>query len=77
MKQSALGADISGRSRLTTLKPASAVAIVRWVNHLLSSTEILSAYRGRATSIKKPLRFRFTTAKKSCRVFESAGIKIA
>jgi hypothetical protein len=55
MKQSVIGAGIFGASRQTNPRRASVAKTVKWESRLLSNTEILNAYRGKATSIPKLL----------------------
>jgi hypothetical protein len=57
---SVIVAGISGGSSWTNPRRAFGAPIVEWANLLSSSTEILSAYLGRGTSIPKRLRSRST-----------------
>jgi hypothetical protein len=55
MRLSVIVAGTSGASSWTNLRRASAAPIVEWANLLSSSMGILSAYRGKGTSIPKRL----------------------
>jgi hypothetical protein len=77
MKLSVIGAGIFGALRQTNLRQAFGAPIVKWASRLLSSTEILSAFLGRATSTEKLLPLQLTKVSRFFRGFATADISTA
>jgi len=67
-------AGIFGASKSTNLRRASVARIVEWASRLLSNTEILSAYRGKATSTPKLFQGQFMKGYQFCPGFGTAVI---
>ena len=76
MKRYVTVAGIFGASKWTTLKQESGALTAEWGNRLSSNTEILSVYRGRATSTPKLSRNQSSKANQSSRESATAGIRI-
>ena len=77
MKLSVIGAVTFGASKLQSLRLESAVRTVEWDSRLSSNTEILSVYRGKATSIRLPSLDLCLKATRFSRVFGCAVTRTA